>query len=167
MNTRILGLMGLTLAGSLTLAACGSAQPAVEPTTAPAAAESTTPTEAASSSSSSSAAAVALDAKTLDTFVFEPNTWSTTAGAETTINLDNSAGTQDHTWVLLKKDVTKDQAITVTEADTDKILFSAKATAGQKASDSFTAPTEAGEYIIVCDVAGHAAGGMVGTLTVK
>lgn len=166
MNARILGLMGLTLAGSLTLAACGSSQPQVQPTVAPtaAAAEGSSPTEA---TGGSAAGPVTLDTKTLDTFVFEPNTWTTTAGAETTINLDNSAGTQDHTWVLVKQGVTKDDAVTLTEADTDKYLFSAKATAGQKQSDTFTAPTEAGDYLVICNVAGHTAGGMVGTLTVQ
>jgi uncharacterized cupredoxin-like copper-binding protein len=165
MNSRILGLMGLTLAGSLTLAACGTAQPEVQPTAAASteAAGGTTPTEAAASSAS----AVELDTKTLDTFVYEPNTWTTTAGAETTINLDNSAGTQEHTWVVLNKGLTKSDGMTLTEADTAKFVFATKATAGQKQSDTFTAPTEKGDYVVICTVAGHTAGGMTGTLTVN
>ena len=166
MSKRMLGLLALVLAGSMTVAACGGS------TQQPAGTEGEASTGqgemATAESSGSMAGPVDLGTtKTLDTFVFEPNAWETTAGAETTLELDNSAGTQEHTWVLLNAGVTRDDALTITEADTDKITFNMKVPAGQTASETFTAPATPGEYVVVCDVAGHAAGGMIGTLTVK
>jgi uncharacterized cupredoxin-like copper-binding protein len=166
MRIRKLGTPALSLAAVLVLAACSSQQPApatpgpIEPTAPPA-------SSGEGSSNGAPGEAVELAAKTLDTFVYEPNEWTTTAGAETTINLDNSAGAQEHTWVLLKPGIAKADAITLTEADSDKFLFSAKVAPGDKSSDTFDAPTEAGEYLVICNVPGHAAGGMTGTLTVQ
>ncbi len=165
MSKRMLGLMALLMAGGMTVAACGGAEtqaPAAEPTVEQAAAMPT-----AVSESAAMGAPTTLEAKTLDTFVFEPNTWEAAAGGEVTINLDNSAGTQEHAWVLVKQGITKDEAVTITDADTDKILFSQNVAPGQTGSGTFTAPTDAGDYVVICHIPGHAAGGMVGTLTVK
>jgi uncharacterized cupredoxin-like copper-binding protein len=166
MSKRNLGLMALLMAGGMTVAACGGgqSQPTTGGTTAEAPAAVATPV---TESTGAEGAAVTLTAKTLDTFVYEPNTWTANAGGETTISLDNSAGTQEHSWVVLNKGVTKDEAATITDADTGKILFNQKVPAGQTASGTFTAPAEAGDYVVVCTIPGHAAGGMVGTLTVK
>lgn len=164
MSKRMLGLMALLMAGGMTVAGCGGAtqEPAAEPTVEQAAAMPTTGSE-----SGAMGAPTTLETKTLDTFVFEPNTWEAAAGGEVTINLDNSAGTQEHSWVLVKQGIAKDEAVTITEADTDKILFSQNVAPGQTGSGTFTAPADAGDYVVICHIPGHAAGGMVGTLTVK
>lgn len=167
MTKRMLGLLALTLlAGSMSLAACGGS------TQAPSGTEGETSTEPGSTGGEESSAAMGgpMDlgtTKTLDTFVFDPSAWETTAGAETTIALDNSTSTQEHSWVLLKEGVTRDDALTIMPDDTENTLFDLVAQPGQMASGSFTAPSAPGEYVVACTVAGHAAGGMVGTLTVK
>jgi len=165
MSKRMMVLMALVLVGGLTVAACGgtTAEPTAAtnieaPTEVPGAAE-TMPTVAV--------AATTIEAKTLDTFVFEPNAWEVPAGSLVDVKLDNAEGTMEHSWELLTKDTTPEKAITLTEADTANILFSLKAPAGQQASGTFTAPTEPGDYVVVCIIPGHAAGGMTGTLTVK
>ena len=104
---------------------------------------------------------------TKDAFAFAPAAVSAAAGAEMYITLDNSAGALDHSWVVTKKGVTKDQAVTIVPGDETMTQFVLEVKAGQKAKGDFKAPTEPGEYLIVCHVAGHAAGGMTGTLTVK
>jgi uncharacterized cupredoxin-like copper-binding protein len=38
---------------------------------------------------------------------------------------------------------------------------------GETSSGTFTAPAEPGTYVVACLVAGHVAGGMLGTLTVQ
>jgi plastocyanin len=174
MTKRILGLMALVLVGGVGVAACGSSTSTTTTTdtTTPAASMATTaeptaamaqPTTASSASSSTSAVA----AKTLDTFVYEPNTWNATAGSTVTVDLDNTSGTQQHSWVLLKKETTPDKALTITDTDTGDQLYNQKVEAGQKSSGTFTAPTEPGDYLVICVQPGHAAGGMKGTLTVK
>jgi uncharacterized cupredoxin-like copper-binding protein len=166
MSKRNMGLMALILAGGVGLAACSSSQPTTDNSNA-----ATVPTAASETNTNGAAPAgapvVLPETKTLDTFVYEPNAWTTNVGADTSITLDNTAGTQEHTWVLLKKDVTRDQAIAIAQGDETMVIYETKAAAGQKGTGKFTAPTVAGDYLVICHVPGHAAGGMVGTLTVK
>jgi uncharacterized cupredoxin-like copper-binding protein len=111
--------------------------------------------------------AAAITVKTSDGFKFDPADVSANAGQEVDLTLDNTGQTLEHTWVLLKADVTKDQAITVQDqGDEDKKLQEFRVQPGATNDVSFTAPEEPGTYIVVCAVAGHAAGGMVGSFTV-
>jgi uncharacterized cupredoxin-like copper-binding protein len=170
---RLTGLAALSLAATLALSACGSSPQAPAPTTtAPEAGTSgeaagTTATEAGGAAPAGAASTV--ETKTLDTFQFEPKAWTVSAGGDVTVELDNSTSTLEHSWVLMTKDSTlaDAQALLNTATDKSQILFEMNVAPGQTASDSFTAPAEAGEYIVACHIPGHAAGGMIGTLTVQ
>jgi nitrite reductase (NO-forming) len=97
-----------------------------------------------------------------DDFSFDPNSASAPAGSEVTVTLENE-GVLEHSWVLVS-----DQAdpATVTDADAIGGASTGSVPAGESNSITFTAPP-AGTYQYVCTVPGHAAGGMVGTLTVS
>jgi uncharacterized cupredoxin-like copper-binding protein len=101
---------------------------------------------------------------TLSDFKFDPNTWEVPAGAEVTLNLTNE-GTQEHEWVLMV--LGKDATIPFSEDDEGNIFWEHEVQPGESASVTFTAPTEPGEYHIVCGTAGHLEEGMRGTLTIK
>jgi uncharacterized cupredoxin-like copper-binding protein len=54
------------------------------------------------------------------------------------------------------------------EKDEDKILWELDGVQpGTSKSDTFTAPTEPGEYDVICGIPGHIELGMVATLIVK
>jgi plastocyanin len=101
----------------------------------------------------------------MNEYKFEPATWEVPAGAEVTVALTNS-GSVMHEWVLLNQGYTvtppfsddKDGANIVVDQDVD---------AGPTSTFTFTAPTVAGSYEVVCGVAAHIENGMVGTLVVR
>ncbi len=100
---------------------------------------------------------------TMTDFKFDPSAWTVSAGKSITVNLKNN-GSTDHTWVVMSKPVSG----SFTDADKANILFSSDAVpAGQSKSVTFTAPSTAGDYQVICDIAGHFEAGMQGTLTVK
>ncbi len=97
-----------------------------------------------------------------DSFEFDPASASAPAGANVTVNFDN-VGALEHSWVLMTSDI---DPLTATEADALNNASSGVVPPGESTSFSFTAP-DPGTYQYVCTVPGHAAGGMVGTLTVN
>jgi plastocyanin len=97
-------------------------------------------------------------------FSFTPPTWEVDAGQEFTISMNNT-GSQVHNWVLL--DPATDPATVTEENQAEYELASLRAEPAQSGSGTFTAPAEAGDYPVICSVAGHLAAGMKGTLTVK
>ncbi len=96
-----------------------------------------------------------------DAFVYNPNSITVPTEAEVTINFKNIGGL-DHNWILVDDNV---DVLTVTEADALAGANAGMVTGGSEKSFTFFAPTP-GAYKYVCTVAGHAAGGMVGTFTV-
>ncbi|MYL25825.1 MULTISPECIES: cupredoxin domain-containing protein [Halomonadaceae] len=81
-------------------------------------------------------------------FQFEPSTIEVPAGAEVTVNFENT-GAMGHNFTVPELN-----------AGTETIG------ADQNESITFTVG-ESGSYEFICDVAGHAAAGMTGTLKVK
>ena len=98
---------------------------------------------------------------TMSEFAYTPNTWTVPAGQKITLTLVNK-GTVEHDWVLMKAPVTPPFSAT----NQPNVIFSAKTAPGATNVVSFTAPSSAGEYEIVCDVPGHLEAGMSGKLTV-
>lgn len=96
-----------------------------------------------------------------DAFVYDPNQFSVATGAEVELTFQNIGGL-DHNWMLVTEDT---DVLTVTETDAYAGINAGMLTGGSEKVFTFTAPA-AGTYKYVCTVAGHAAGGMVGTLTV-
>jgi len=109
-----------------------------------------------------------------DEFNFDPANLTVSPGQEVTITLSNT-GSVGHTFNVLKagldpEHLLEEQAGEDEHADEgvhDALLFDLhEVPAGETGSGTFTAPDEPGDYTIVCIVPGHAAAGMVGTLTV-
>ena len=95
---------------------------------------------------------------------FEPLTWNVKAGKEVTITITNN-GALDHEWVLVKQG--QDVTVPFDADDEDKVIWEIEAHPGETKTETFTAPSEAGTYKIVCGTAGHIELGMVGSLVVK
>lgn len=96
-----------------------------------------------------------------DAFVYDPNQFSVATGTEVELTFQNIGGL-DHNWMLVTEDT---DVLTVTETDAYAGINAGMLTGGTEKVFTFTAPAP-GTYKYVCTVAGHAAGGMVGTLTI-
>ena len=96
---------------------------------------------------------------TLTDFHFEPTTWTVPAGKEVKLTLKNE-GAVEHDWVLVGTPVTESAN---TETD---VLFEAEVGPGETKDFTFTAPATAGEYQVICNIAGHLEAGMEGKLVV-
>jgi uncharacterized cupredoxin-like copper-binding protein len=84
----------------------------------------------------------------------EPPVWRVPAGAEVAVNLENLGGL-DHNWAIVQKDAELPVPF-LPDQNSDLILWAAGVlAAGEKATNTFTAPVELGEYIVICTVAGH------------
>lgn len=96
-------------------------------------------------------------------FHFTPDAFTVPAGQEITLNATNN-GAVVHEFVIMKlgESVGEDFG----DEDEGNIYWEVEAEAGQKVSVTFTAPTEPGEYQVVCGTEGHYVAGMVGKLTV-
>ena len=96
-------------------------------------------------------------------FTFTPNAFTIPAGQEITINTTNN-GAVLHEFVIMKLGETVGEDFG--DEDEENIYWEVETDAGQKKSATFTAPTEPGEYQVVCGTEGHYVAGMIGTLTV-
>jgi uncharacterized cupredoxin-like copper-binding protein len=96
---------------------------------------------------------------------YDSKTYTVPAGATVTLNMTNN-GAVTHEFAILKsgEHVTPPFG----EKDEGKILWELDGVEpGTSKSDTFTAPTEPGEYDVICGVPGHIEMGMIATLTVK
>jgi uncharacterized cupredoxin-like copper-binding protein len=96
---------------------------------------------------------------------YDSKTYTVPAGAEVTVNMTNT-GAVEHEFAVLKKD----QHVTPPfgEKDEDKIYWELDGVQpGKSKSGTFTAPTEAGQYDVICGIPGHIELGMIATLIVK
>lgn len=153
-NSRFLALASFAVAASLGLAACGPG-------------DSAAPSGDSPASDPGVGGATSLTVVTLDTFRFEPADVSASAGATVSLMLDNTGQTQEHSWVLLPAGATSADAMALPDPPPDdQILWELRVNPGETATGTFQAPA-AGTYIVVCAVPGHAAGGMLGSLTVN
>lgn len=103
-------------------------------------------------------------AVTTTDFKFDPQTWTVSAGKAVTLTLTNK-GANEHEWVVLKQGTTVTQPFDAD--DEDKVFWEVEAQPGETKTETFTAPSEAGTYTIVCGIAGHLEQGMQASLVVK
>ena len=96
-------------------------------------------------------------------FTFTPNTFTILAGQEITLNAQNN-GAVLHEFVIMKLGETVGEDFGA--EDEENIYWEVEVDPGQSSSVTFKAPTEPGEYQIVCGTEGHYIAGMIGTLTV-
>jgi uncharacterized cupredoxin-like copper-binding protein len=97
-----------------------------------------------------------------DSFQFTPSSASVAAEDEVEVTFNN-VGALEHSWTLVGNDA---DVNTVTDADAINSATTGSVPGGGSDTITFTAPS-AGTYQFVCTVPGHAAAGMVGTLTVN
>jgi len=96
-------------------------------------------------------------------FAFAPAEYAVPAGQEITLNLTNS-GTVAHEFVIMKFGQTV--SIPFGDNDEDNIYWEHEVDPGGSATVKFTAPSDLGEYQIVCGTAGHLENNMFGKMFV-
>lgn len=96
-------------------------------------------------------------------FTFTPAEFTVPAGQEITINASNK-GAVIHEFVIMKFGQTIGDDFG--DEDEGNIYWEVEAEPGQDVTATFTAPTEPGEYQVVCGTEGHFVAGMVGKLIV-
>lgn len=83
-----------------------------------------------------------------------PPTWTVPANAPVTVNMDNQ-GVLEHTWVVVKQGETLPDVVDPTSIDGITEYVSDAVLGGETVSASFRTPSEAGEYLVICSIAGH------------
>ncbi len=91
---------------------------------------------------------------------FEPDAWTVTADAESSITVNND-GAADHNWTALEQGT---EIAGEDEFDPSTVLVATADLAGGE-SETITETFAAGSYQVICTIPGHFAAGMVGTLT--
>jgi plastocyanin len=97
-------------------------------------------------------------------FAFQPDTIEVQAGAEVTLTLINH-GNAEHVWLILDKD--HELTLPYNADDSEFALARTIADVTGRETFTFTAPSEPGEYTILCSIPEHAEKGMIGTLVVR
>jgi uncharacterized cupredoxin-like copper-binding protein len=97
-------------------------------------------------------------------FMFNPETLRVPAGAQVELTLINS-GALEHEWVIMNLGTQASEPFD--ENDEANIYWEKEVAPRSQEVETFTAPTEPGEYQIVCGIAGHLEAGMTGTLIVE
>ena len=101
---------------------------------------------------------------TLTDFAFTPNQFTIPAGQEITLNVLNN-GAVVHNFIIMKLGTSAGDTFD-SEDDANVFWSERDIQPGGDLSVTFTAPTEPGEYQVVCKTQGHIASGMIGTVTV-
>lgn len=109
-----------------------------------------------------SGASTSLTVKLTD-FTFTPNTFTVPAGEQLTLALSNT-GAVEHEFVIMKLGTQATSPFD--EDDEPNVYWEVELDKGKSDTVTFTAPTEPGEYQVVCGTQGHLEAGMIGTLTV-
>lgn len=83
-----------------------------------------------------------------------PPQWNVNAGGQVSIELTNN-GTTEHNWAVIQMGAAMPDSFD-TAANADLILKeTGLVAAGESFRESFFAPAEPGEYLVICTVAGH------------
>lgn len=99
----------------------------------------------------------------LTEFMFNPNNFTVPAGQEITLELSNN-GAVVHDFIIMKQGTSVGDDFG--DEDEPNIYWKAELEPGSSGSYTFTAPSEPGEYQVVCGIPGHYLAGMVATLFV-
>jgi plastocyanin len=96
-------------------------------------------------------------------FQFQPSQFIVPAGKEITVNATNN-GAVVHNFVIMKLGTTAGDMFD--DEDVPNVYWEVEVPSGGSTSTKFTAPTDPGEYQVVCKTPGHLASGMVAKLIV-
>ena len=100
---------------------------------------------------------------TLTDFHFSPNQFTVPAGQEITLNLSNT-GAVVHNFVIMKQGQSAGDEFT--DEDLPNVYWQVELAPGGSTKTSFVAPSDPGDYEVVCKTPGHIQAGMVAKLTV-
>ena len=100
---------------------------------------------------------------TMTDFQFQPNQFTIPAGQEITFNATNN-GAVVHNFVIMKLGTSAGPSFD--DQDVPNVFWQVELQPGSSVNTIFTAPTEAGDYEVVCKTEGHIASGMTAKLTV-
>ena len=100
---------------------------------------------------------------TMTDFQFQPNQFIVPAGQEITFSSNNN-GAVVHNFVIMKLGTSAGPFFD--DEDIPNVFWQVEVQPGSSVDTSFTAPTEPGEYEVVCKTEGHIASGMTAKLTV-
>ncbi len=100
---------------------------------------------------------------TMTDFQFQPNQFTVPAGQEITFNSANN-GAVVHNFVIMKKGTSAGPFFD--DEDVPNVFWQVELQPGSSVDTSFTAPTDPGDYEVVCKTEGHIASGMTAKLTV-
>jgi plastocyanin len=100
---------------------------------------------------------------TMTDFQFQPSQYTVSAGKEIAFHATNN-GAVVHNFVIMKLGTSAGDFFD--DADLPNVYWEVELLPGASTDSSFTAPTEPGEYQVVCRTEGHIASGMVAKLVV-
>lgn len=100
---------------------------------------------------------------TMDDFKYTPMDNTVLANKEITLNIKNE-GAVLHEYVIMKLGQTAGDKFG--DEDEDNIFWEVEVEPGESKTVTFTSPSEAGTYEIVCGTEGHLEAGMKGNLVV-
>ena len=99
----------------------------------------------------------------LTDFQFQPASFTIPAGKEITLNATNT-GAVVHNFVIMKAGTSAGELFD--DEDLPNVYWEVEISPGGEAHTTFTAPSEPGDYQLVCRTKGHLAAGMTGMITV-
>ena len=101
---------------------------------------------------------------TMTDFTFTPNSFTVPADQAISVDITNN-GAVTHSFAIMQAG--HEIKTHFTDADKAYVYWSQpEVPPGESVKASFTAPSEPGEYQVLCDIAGHLEAGMVGKLIV-
>jgi uncharacterized cupredoxin-like copper-binding protein len=100
---------------------------------------------------------------TMTDFQFQPNQFTVPAGQEIAFSSSNN-GAVVHNFVIMNLGTNAGEFFD--DEDIPNVYWEVELLPGANTDTSFTAPTEPGDYQVVCRTEGHIASGMTGKLTV-
>jgi uncharacterized cupredoxin-like copper-binding protein len=100
---------------------------------------------------------------TMTDFQFQPNQFTVPAGQEISFSSSNN-GAVVHNFVIMKRGTTAGDFFD--DEDVPNVYWEVELLPGASVETSFTAPSEPGEYEVVCRTEGHIVSGMTAKLTV-
>lgn len=103
-----------------------------------------------------------IDVK-MNEFMYDPGEFAIPAGKEITLKAANE-GKVGHEFVIIK--LGQEVTVPFDADDEGKVFWEHEVEPGETDTITFTAPTEPGEYVILCGISGHFEAGMAGKLTV-
>lgn len=100
---------------------------------------------------------------TMTDFQFQPAQFSVPAGEEITFKSSNN-GAVVHNFVIMKLGTTAGDFFD--DEDVPNVYWETEVVPGGSVDTTFTAPSEPGEYQVICRTEGHIVSGMTAKLTV-